>query len=255
MIFISLLSCHSNCKVDAVLTASTENIAVTNSNIEPITKHLIPDLYFGIDSRGAAIKKTDIDKATSIYDFLNEGEQKQIEQINFTEIVIINNGRPTEKRELGRNAKLTAAQIKLLRSSPLFTQFSIKTNFNAKHSETGVLEERFFNPHLIIVPAKQASYINGEKALINYLRESSKENMTVIKDNKLNAVMIYFTVTKQGTITNVYIEQMITGYPSIDQKFVELIKNLPGKWSPAKNVKGELIDQELVFTFGPKDGC
>ena len=50
-------------------------------------------------------------------------------------------------------------------------------------------------------------------------------------------------------------DAMTTGYPSIDEKFIELIKNIPGKWIPAENAKGEKMEQEFVFTFGPADRC
>ncbi len=48
---------------------------------------------------------------------------------------------------------------------------------------------------------------------------------------------------------------MTTGYPSIDERFITLIKKIPGKWIPAENSRGEKIEQELVFTFGPANGC
>ena len=35
-----------------------------------------------------------------------------------------------------------------------------------------------------------------------------------------------------------------------DKKMIELITNLPGKWAPAENQKGEKVDQELVISFG-----
>nr|WP_321244304.1 hypothetical protein [uncultured Psychroserpens sp.] len=235
-------------------SSKSNDLAFVNSNLEPINNKT-PDLYFGIDTQGAAINKTDIDKATTIYDFLNEGEKEQIAYLNSVEIIIIKDGRRTDIREFGESDQLTDAQIKLIRSAELFSQFSIRTDFKAKNSKTGRLEERFFNPHLTIVPEKQVTYTNGKEALINYFKDNSKDNMNAIKTNSFNAVMLYFTVTKQGDISNVYQRQMSTGYPSIDEKFIDLIKNIPGKWIPAENAKGEKIDQELVFTFGPRDGC
>ena len=252
-----LIFCFTNCnnttKTDEVNASNSDELALVNSNVELTNK--IPDLYFGIDTQGTAIKKTDIDKATTIYDFLNEGEKQQIAHLNSVEIIIIKDGRRTDIREFGESDQLTNAQIKLLRSADLFTQFSIRTDFKAKNSKTGRLEERFFNPHLTIVPEKQVTYANGKEALINYFKDNSKYNINIIKTDSFNAVMLYFTVTKQGKISNVYQRQMSTGYPSIDKKFIDLIKNTPGNWIPAENTKGEKIDQELVFTFGPRDGC
>jgi hypothetical protein len=251
----SLVSCSKTIKTNDVNSSNSNDLAFVDSNLEPNTNKNIPDLYFGIDSRGSAIKKTDIDKATTIYTFLNEGEKKQIAHLNSVEIIIIENGRRTDIRSYGESDQLTDSQIKLLRTAELFTQFSIRTDFKTKNTKTGKLEERFFNPHLTIVPKKQATYVNGKEALITYFKDNSKENMSVIKGNNLGAVMLYFTVTKNGTVSNVYQELMKTGYPSIDKKFIELIKKIPGQWTPAENSKGEPIDQELVFTFGPRDGC
>ena len=46
--------------------------------------------------------------------------------------------------EFEKSDQLTNAQIKLIRSTDLLTQFSIRTDFKAKNSKTGRLEERFF---------------------------------------------------------------------------------------------------------------
>ena len=79
--------------------------------------------------------------------------------------------------------------------------------------------------------------------------------MTIIKDNKLGALKLSFIVTKNGKITNVAHDAMTTGYPTLDEKFMELIRKIPGPWTAAENANGEKIDYELVFTFGPANGC
>ncbi|WP_400077834.1 hypothetical protein [Winogradskyella sp. R77965] len=48
---------------------------------------------------------------------------------------------------------------------------------------------------------------------------------------------------------------MTTNYVSIDENLMETIKNIPRKWVPAENADGEKMEQELVFTFGPRNGC
>lgn len=215
----------------------------------------IPDLYYGVDTRFAAVKKSDIEKATTIYDFLNEGEKEQIAQINSVNIIVIENNQLSNKRENGSDENLTDAQLKLIKSLNYFNHFTIRTEFKGENKETGQLEERFFGPHITIVPDVQATYIDGKDALINYLKDNSKDYMYVIKDNKLGAIKLSFIINKQGKITEVKHDAMTTGYPTIDDRFIELIENIPGKWIPAENSKGEKMDQELVFTFGPADGC
>ena len=136
-----------------------------------------------------------------------------------------------------------------------FNHFTIKTEFRGKNMETGIIEDKFFGPHITVVPETQATYADGKEALLQYLKENSLTDMNVIKDDKINAIKISFIISKQGDVTEVKHDAMSTGYTSIDEKFMELIKNIPGKWTPAVNDKGEKMEQEFVFTFGPRDRC
>ena len=71
---------------------------------------------------------------------------------------------------------------------------------------------------------------------------------------KWQAVKIAFTITENGTITNVNLDRT-TGYPQLDFELKQLIKNVPGKWIPAKNQEGKNVEQELVMSFGLADSC
>lgn len=232
-------------------TSSNNSTLAFDQNI----RKNIPDLYYGVDTRFAAIKKSDIDKATTIYDFLNEGEKQQIVEINSVKIVKIKDNRLSNFSEYGNNEQLTEAQKKLIRSTKYFNHFTVRTEFKGKNKETGKLEDRFFGPHITVVPNQQATYINGKDALLKYLKDNSIDDMTIIEGDKLGALKISFIITKKGKIANVKHDAMTTGYPSIDEKLMELIKNIPGEWTPAETSLGEKIDYEFVFTFGPKDGC
>ena len=240
---------------------NTTNIAEEKSvdnellSFDQNVKKKTPDLYYGVDTRFAAVKKSDIFKATTIYDFLNEGEKQQISLINSVKIIIIKNNQQSEIRASGINDQLTDAQLKILRSTDYFSHFTVRTEFRGKNKETGKLEDRFFGPHITVVPDKQAIYNDGKDALLNYLKDSSMESMDVIEGDDLGALKISFLVTKEGAVSNVKHDAMTSGYASIDQKLIELIKNIPGEWTPAENSEGEKIDYEFVFTFGPRNGC
>ncbi|WP_296386391.1 hypothetical protein [Winogradskyella sp.] len=232
-----------------------KTIAIENQTTEDPNRNGIPVLYYGVDTRFAAVKKSDIAKAKTIYAFLNEGEKEQIAHINSVRIIVIENNQQSNKQEYSSDENLTNAQLQLIKSLDYFNHFTIRTEFKEKNKETGKLDERFFGPHITVVPDTQAIYVNGKEALINYLKEHSKDNMNVIKDEKLGAIKLSFIITKEGEVSNVKHDAMTTGYPSIDEKFMKLIKNIPGKWIPAENANGEKMEQELVFTFGPRDGC
>ena len=111
------------------------------------------------------------------------------------------------------------------------------------------MENNYFSPHLTIVPEMQAVYVSGKNSLIEYLKENSKEETSFVLKDKLKAGKLYFTVTKEGKISNAKV-RATSGYPSIDEKMIELITNSPGKWEPAKNSEGKKVDQVLVFSFG-----
>ena len=253
-LIIGFTSCNNNEPNQSKLS-NDKVLVVENQNINKTNNITIPDLYYGVDARFEPVNKTDVHTATSIYDFLNEGEKAQIEHINSVDVIIIKDNQQSNIRAYGTTEQLTDAQLKILRSTDYFNHFTIRTEFKEKNKETGKLEERFFGPHITVVPEQQATYVDGKEALLNYLKENSKAAMHVIENDKLNAVKFSFMITKEGKVSNVKHDAMGTGYPSIDEKFIELLKNIPGKWTPAEKANGEKMEQELVFTFGPRDGC
>jgi hypothetical protein len=248
-------SCKNTIKTNDPNSSNSNDLALINSNLERTASKKNPDLYYGVDTRFEAYTKEDIHKAKTIYDFLTKEEAQQIAYINSVDVIIIKDNEQSRIREYGTNDRLTPGQLKLLRATEHFSHFTIRTEFKEKNTENGNLEERFFGPHITVVPQKQAIYRDGKESLITYFRKNSKESMNVIKEDKLGAIKLSFIITKEGTISNVQHDAMTTGYSSLDDKFIELIKNIPGPWIPAENSKGEHVDQELVFTFGPANGC
>jgi hypothetical protein len=104
---------------------------------------------------------------------------------------------------------------------------------------------------LTIVPETQAEYSKGKAALKEYLKESSKASRDIanVDPEKLQPAKLYFTVTKKGAIENVKLDRT-SNYSLVDEAMIELIKNAPGTWKPAENLKGEKVEQELVVSFG-----
>lgn len=254
LLFFSFTKWKSNVATDSNLL-NNRDLALDNKEIHGPNLKAIPDLYYGIDTRFAAVSKSDVHKATSIYTFLNAREKDQIQHIKSVNLVVIKNNQQSELQAFGTTDLLTDAQMKLLRSMDYFNHFTIRTEFRGKNMETGIVEDKFFGPHITVVPDTQATYVDGKEALIQYLKENSLADMNVIKDDKINAIKISFIISKQGNVIEVKHDAMSTGYTSIDEKFMELIKNIPGKWTPAENAEGEKMEQEFVFTFGPRDRC
>ena len=231
----------------------SNDIVVSTGDIEQYPKNNYTDFFYGISPRFNTIKKRDLDKATSITDFLTEEETQRAHTYQSLSVIIIKDDKKTEIREIGYGEKLTKAQLKLLQSLDFSTNFMIRTDYLQKNKVTGILENNYASPYLTIVPERQAEYEFGKEAFIDYLRVNNKENTVDLNEDLLKPAKIYFTISKEGTIKNVKLDRT-TSYPEIDNTIIELLKNAPGKWSPAKNNKGEKVDQELVISFG-MEGC
>lgn len=207
------------------------------------------DFFFYIGSRFESIKKSDITKATSIYDFISVEDKKQIKTLNATELILVVNDKRTNIREYGTAENLTSEQLNMLQSldySKHFVMKAIYENYDSEHHD--------FNPHYTVVPETQATYSEGNKALLQYLKENKSKDNRFIDEKKMQAVKVSFTISANGTMTNVKLDRT-TGYPQLDLELKELIKNVPEHWIPAKNQDGNPVDQELVMSFGLADMC
>ncbi len=220
-----------------------------NDKVFPV----FPDFFYSVGNRFNSIKKEDLDNARSFSDFIGEDHAQRIVSYKSLSVIILEENKQTDIKETSDSGVLTAAQIELLRSSDYSTNLLIWADYREKNKETGVLEDSYWTPYLTIVPETQAVYGNGNDALINYLKENSKEETVKVQEDKLQPGKLYFTITKDGTISNVKVVAT-SGYPDVDNKLIELISKAPGTWEPAKNSKGEDVDQVLVISFGNM-GC
>jgi len=209
------------------------------------------DLVYNVDSRFmTTITKEDLHKATSVLDIVpKKAEAWWKVSFQTVTVAVLQDG--DEILEIGDSKELNAAQIMLLQSTDYSTNFYIKARGKNKHPETGKIEDYVY--YLTIIPEKEAEYTSGHDALIAYLKENSKEKTAIIKEDKLQPGKVQFTVTKKGTIANVKLIST-SGYISVDEALIKIITNMPEKWEPAENSKGEKVDQEFVFFFGTA-GC
>jgi len=213
-----------------------------------------PDFVYNVDSRFmSTITKEELHKAKSILDFLPKEQTDPVFKYKSVSVIILNDNKPTDKKEVGYSEVFTEAQIELIKSIDYSTNFVIRADFQEMNNDVNHLVNNYFSPHMTVVPENEAVYLNGNDALIEYLRENSKEKTTIINQRKLQSGKIFFTVTKSGDISNVKLTST-SGYPSIDLYMIELVKSIPGVWEAATNSIGQKVDQELVFSYGTM-GC
>ena len=228
----------------------SEEIAMNTQAKDPTpNKKVFESFIYDIGPRFGPIKRETVQNARSIDDFLNEEQLSKIEQINSVTIQVMEGIFASYFIEKGTSATFTEAQLKLLQSLKYSTSLMLLVEFQEMNNHENRLVNNYVSPYVTIVPEKQATYLFSEDTLKDYLRVNTEEARADVDPEKLQAAKLYFTVTKEGAVENVRLDRS-SFYPKVDETMINLMQNLPGSWTPAKNANGEFVDQELVVSFG-----
>lgn len=231
----------------------------SNPGCQSIHKIETIPFFLNITSQGQnTVTKEKIHNTEKISDLIPDFQiQESVKNNSFTlkdvQIKIENKNidgikQNTEKRD---GNTLSKDQKELLKSTDYSTTFYLEgvLSKDIENSE----KERHFNYFITVVPEKQATYKAGQMALIDYLKTSCQPMISTIEKGTFQAGNIHFTVSKSGSVSNINLYST-SGYPAIDMKMMELMKNLPNVWNVASNGNGEKVDQDLVLSFGNM-GC
>ncbi|WP_425075408.1 energy transducer TonB [Psychroserpens sp. S379A] len=231
--------------------STTNHLTALEHDQNMVTKTFkaFPDFIYDIGPRFSGIKKSEIKTYTSIADFLDEDTYKNIDKVHTTSLILVVNDRQTTTRANGTSGTFNKAQLKFLQTATYATNFVMRVDYDEKDPQSGYTFDSYRSPHHTIVPEEQAYYSDGKEQLKLFLKESCQSVLIDVDPEKLKPAKLYFTVTKHGTIENINLDRD-SGYPDVDKKMIELINNTPGTWQPAKNSKGEAVNQELVISFG-----
>lgn len=153
----------------------------------------------------------------------------------------------------GNSGEFNDAQLELMRTVGYSMNIRITADYRHPNPATGRLEYGQCTPHLTIVPEKEAEYAYGKAALVAYVKKNASELAYGLEADRLEAGRVTFTVTAMGRIANVKLSSS-TGHADYDQRVLQLVATLPGRWTPATDAQGLPVEQELVFFFGTM-GC
>ena len=227
----------------------------TEIHLDNINKNDL-DLHYRVSTRWKSMTKKEIKEINSIVEILNNDAMYKREAFKNVTISILHNDkdvRDIKQFEMGQSEMFNTAQRELLNAVDYSTNLRITALSKRTNIKTGVVEDDSSVVYLTIIPEKEAEFEGGNDALIQYLKKSSKDKTAIIREDQLQPGKVFFTVTKKGTIKHIKIIDT-SGYASIDKELVKIISNMPKKWTPAENSKGEKVDQEFVFFFGTQ-GC
>lgn len=227
-------------------------VVLQNDFMSLVAKKEIPDFIYDVDHRFiATVTKEKLTQAKTIIDILPAEATQSLKDYNWVNVSVLNDDQ--EIREIGVSEVLNAAQVELLQSIDYSTNFFIKANCKRVDDYTNATRNYQLIYYITTVPEKEAQYKGGKSAMINYLKENSKKEVANTTKDQLKSGKVSFIVTNEGTISGTQLEST-SGYPSVDEKMLELIQNLPGEWEPANNARGEKVAQKLFFSFGTM-GC
>ena len=239
-------------ETDQLEVLESQDLASNIEGPEKLKNKIFTDFIYDVGPRFNVIKKSDLDKATSFSDFITDEHAERIVLYKKLGVIVLDGDEKTDIRETdnsGNSGNLTPAQLKLLQSADYATNLLIWADYREKSFDTGNLENSTWTPYLTVVPEKQAIYLDGKDALKAFLKQETEAVRANVEADLLKPAKLFFTVTKNGTIENVYLDRT-SGYPDVDKTMIELISKAPGTWEPAKNAKGEKVAQELVVSFG-----
>ncbi len=240
-------------------TKSTDDPSSVNNSNGSNTKRFIsrmfdnePAFHLAIESRfNATISKEKLLSATSIHNLVPKGSTDGI--LSFADLKISKLVNEDLRMEVGNSGKLNASQLALLHSLDYSNNFSVESIVTRKNETSGEIEVESFVYYITVVPETEAFYEGSKADLINYFQKNSVNLTAGIKSEEFSPGKVRFTITKYGKIDKVEWEST-SGNTAIDLKMLELLKELPGNWTPATNAKGEKVDQELILSFGSV-GC
>ncbi|MBZ0328195.1 MAG: energy transducer TonB [Altibacter sp.] len=257
LITLTLMAYGFNCmfgsKKDQAVAVNSNSVPADEQIEQQVIHPALPAFSYVVGTRFNSISKTDLQNAKSFSDFIAKEHADRIVSYASLSVITLKDGNQTDSNKTTNSGVFSAAQLALLQSFDYSANILISAKYTEKSFETGELQQSIWTPYLTVVPEKQAVYTTGKEALLDYLKENSKEQRVMVQKNRLKPARLNFTITKNGAVSNAKIVRT-SGYSTIDSKMIELINNMPDSWEAAENAKGEKVDQELVFSFGA-DGC
>lgn len=253
----SVLLLAISCQTDTA-TKKSKDLAVTEIKPTEVIKNPfqteLNDFYFGINNRFNPIKKSGLDKAITFHNYISGEDSKRIERLHSVEFKQLNRFSVVENSVSHDKEQLSNEQLQFLRDLNYADDFKVKVYHQLKNNRTGGFETYDFDNYYTLVPEQQAVLTNGNKAFYNELKTLTHNDFKTINKDKFIMNKFYFTISKTGTIISVKKDRSC-GYHKLDKTIENAIKNTSNKWQPAKNSNGDVVEQQLVLSFGLSMGC
>ena len=236
--------------MEALDTASLEE--VTNIEEGPtVDPKKNSNFHYDYGPRHYSLTKSEMESMTSFNDIIGEEHAGRIVEYKSISVTLLDDGEETDMRIEGSGGDLNQAQLDFIHKAAYSTDLLVWAHYIEKDPDSGILQDSSWTPYITVVPETQAEYSDGKEALLDFLK-SNPSGPTGDEDG-LGRGRLYFTVGVDGIISEMELKSSCE-IPEIDAALMDRLNNLPAKWIPAKNAKGEAVEQTLVLSFGMM-GC
>lgn len=243
IVIVSSLTAFTYLKVQ-----NQEQATVANWSSE---KHEL-DFYMGVGTRFSPITKEEISTKKNLHELLLSGNKTHIVKINSATLKLVDKDNRKAALSSINSEVITQDFLSAFNELELSTNFVIETHcdmdYQCNNKDLG-----FFTPHYTLSPKTIAKFPKGNEEFLSDIKAEIKTELSTLNNNEIRPGKVYFTVLKSGKINNVYMTGT-SGSKSVDEKIMLSLKSYKEKWIPAKDSKGNVVDQELVLSVG-KQGC
>jgi|GEM_PF-756714 len=227
--------------------------SLADGHIKADSVHAIfEDFYYDIGTRFGGVSMERVREAQSLADFLEPLEEFDLETLRDMSLQSIVYERRDGQRFYGLHPEFNPAQKSFLKNLNYSDNFMIEANFIEVNEYSQEIPE-LYTPHFTVVPEVQAFYVPGKRNLLQHIRKENAPLLEGISEEEVGFAMIYFTVKADGKVGDIYMENP-SPFPAMNQNLINILENLPGEWSIARNEKGEAVDQQFVLRLGMA-GC
>lgn len=232
-------------------------IALAFFQLSSTQEHSIPqsidnelDFAVNILHKPLAITKTTLLKAKNLTHLNPHYPASWVKEYISVEITAKHQGKI--KSAVTQNDKLNEEQLNLMKQADVGSDISVVVNYipnnSLKNKEAKKIDFSF-----MVEPETQAKYIEGEEALLKYLKEKAidKIHNDVFKGYAL--AVLRFTIDEKGKIADAHMFESSKD-EEIDKLLLETIRQMP-HWQPAQYDNGTKVQQEFVLMVGNMESC
>lgn len=235
--------------ISEVSNDTSETKDFSNLNLQIINETIV---YYDLRRKGNKnTTKAILLKAATLDDFINNYPSNWIS--DYLSVEVSSTQLNQKIFATSNNNVLNNEQKVLLKSIDYGSNLEVTVIYKKQNAMTGFPEPKEMNISMVVLPAIEAQFADGEKALIDYFKNKTEsEILKLSKDTK--PLNVHFTINEIGAVENVRLNQSI-GVDSIDQLVVGLVAKMP-RWTPAKAFDGQVVKQQFEFTIAlGMDGC